>query len=179
MKNEISIELEKFGRLVNASRLEQDSAYGSLKRLRGLYKQKPDDFSDEQVREVQNLAATLRSKQELEHGQHVRHIRKGYVGIVMDMGKLTKSRSKAGGSGTKLLRYNGQSLPLDKNVLEPTGEVSRISYCWHCKLVVDPQTSAECSECGWYKCGKCGRCECDYKRLERLREEIREKDLPF
>ena len=179
MKNEISIELEKFGKLVNASQLRQDSAYGSLKKLRGLYKQNPDDFSDEQIREVQNLAATLRSKQELEHGQHVRHIRKGYVGIVMDMGKLTKSRSKAGGSGAKLLRYNGESLPLDKNVLEPTGEVSRISYCWQCKLVVDPQTSVECPECGWYKCGRCGKCECVYKRLKGLREELKETGSPF
>jgi hypothetical protein len=181
MKNEITNELEKFRNLVNASRLQQDKVYESLKKLRSLYKQNLEGFGDEQIREVQNLAATLRSKQELEHGQHVRHIHKGFVGIIMDMGKLTKSRRAAKGSGTKFVRYNGESLPFDKNVLEPTGEVSHISFCWQCKLVVDPQTSAECPECGWYKCGKCGRCECDYKKLEKRREELKErlKDSPF
>lgn len=39
-----------------------------------------------------------------------------------------------------------------------------INHCWHCDSTIDSNYCQQCSECGWYICNKCGKCNPDCSR---------------
>lgn len=56
---------------------------------------------------------------------------------------------------------NESSLKNNKNNKTPN---HYMNHCWNCNQDIDSDRDIKCSICGWYICGECKSCGCNYSK---------------
>lgn len=107
-------------------------------------------------------------------GLIVKHIKKGYVGLLDDFTKIKVLFEDSNDEVEYRVVVDGtieiaslNNLELVENQSKYANTKRSYTHCFNCKTIID-KSSRKCPICGWYICEICNKCGCSYDNKRTL-----------